>query len=242
MAHLPFAKLGVLLVKQATKPLARAVKARAVSSERLSWFCEFLGQTWHAQTTKLNLRVQGHKVKGVKPLNEQEAVQSGAELLSEGFVLSVGISALIFEARRSAVASAEKALQKAERRRAKMEAMQHLNDTVRDLAKYSVALRAALEEHDRKRLEYEKKRTHIPQIILPAVPALVLEITGGESKTDAVVAAHNKANEPKESWTTGLMQKLSLDSASSAIRYFGSIINGDSADVGDEMDDGDDDD
>jgi hypothetical protein len=36
--------------------------------------------------------------------------------------------------------------QKAERKRVKMEAMQHLNDTIKDLAVYSTSLRKSMEE------------------------------------------------------------------------------------------------
>ncbi len=47
--------------------------------------------------TRIQLRTQGHHVKTVKPLPEDEAVKSGAELLSEGLVLVTGVSAILAE-------------------------------------------------------------------------------------------------------------------------------------------------
>jgi hypothetical protein len=237
MAHLPFFKLGVLLVKQATKPMARAIKSRAQASDTFSKICEFFGQQWHVQTTKLNLVVQGHKVKGVKPLNEQEAVQSGAELIAEGFVLSVGVSALIVESRRSANAAADKAQKKAERQQQKMEAMQHLNDTVRDLAWFSMELRKSIAEAEKARKDADRLKKPMPSIILPSVPASVAEIVGGtDTPTDVVVAAHNKDVE-REDWSRSLLQRLTVDSAASVIKWVGSIVNG--GDDGEDDDSGD---
>jgi hypothetical protein len=245
MAHLPLFKLGVLLVKQATKPMARAIKARSQASDSLSKFCEYVGQTWHVQTTKLNLYVQGHKVKGVKPLNEAEAVQSGAELIADGFVLSIGIAALILESRRSAKSAAEKAVQKAERRQQKMEAMQHLNDTIRDLAKYSIDMRKAIADYDKQRIEFEKaqRRSSAPNIILPSIPASIAELVGGHSDTptEIAVAAHNKTLEqPKDDWKRSVFERLGLESATNAIKYIGSVVNGE--EVGDDIDVGSDED
>jgi hypothetical protein len=235
MAHLPFFKLGVLLVKQATKPMIRAIKARAQSSETISKVCEFFGQQWHVQSTKLNLMVQGHKVKGVKPLNEQEAVQSGAELIAEGFVLGVGVSALIIESRRSAASAAAKAAQKEQRQHQKMEAMQHLNDTIRDLAYFSMELRKALEKSEKARVDFEKHKKPMPPIVLPSVPASVAEmVVGGDSPTDVVVAAHNKdIKRESGEWSESLVKKLTFDSAASIIRWVGSVVNG-----GEDDDDG----
>ncbi|KAH9257671.1 hypothetical protein BASA81_004128 [Batrachochytrium salamandrivorans] len=132
---LPFLKLGVLLVKQASKPLARFVKTKAGTNEYVGRVCHFVGQTWHSSTTRLHYMVQGHRVKTVKPLNEQEAVASGSELLCDGFVLGVGVGALILEAKRSARSAAEKASQKAARQHAKIEAMMHLDVTLKDLGR-----------------------------------------------------------------------------------------------------------
>lgn len=244
MAHLPLFKLGVLLVKQATKPMARAIKARSQASENLSKLCEFVGQTWHVQTTKLNLYVQGHKVKGVKPLNEAEAVQSGAELVADGFVLGIGIAALIIESRRSAKSAAEKAIQKAERRQQKMEAMQHLNDTIRDLAKYSIDLRKALADYEKNKQEIEKaqRKSPGPRIILPSIPASIAELVGGASDTptEIAVAAHNKTLEqPKDNWRRSVFERLGLESATNMIKWVGSVINGEEEgiDVGEIEDD-----
>ena len=43
-AALPVLKLGVLLVKQMTKPMTRALKARAANGGIISRACEWTGQ------------------------------------------------------------------------------------------------------------------------------------------------------------------------------------------------------
>ena len=238
MAAIPFMKLGVLLVKQATKPMSRAVKARAAGSERWARLCEFLGQQWHVQTTKLNLMVQGHRVKGVKPLSEQEAVQSGAELLSEGFVLFIGIGALILESRRSARAAAEKALQKENRQKAKAEALRDLQLTLQDLAHYSIELRIVLEDIERKQIESIKNKKPPPSIELPPIPERLISLaaSANSSINQAKGTTDTDNNDHVKEANKEALSKVFFQTASGAIKWIGSIINGD-GELDDEVDD-----
>ena len=55
----------------------------------------------HAWDTRLRLRILGlGKAKEVKPLNEEMAVEQGADLLSEIFLFSVGAGLIAYEYRR----------------------------------------------------------------------------------------------------------------------------------------------
>lgn len=190
----------------------------------------------------MNLMLQGHKVKGVKPMNEQEAIQSGAELLSEGLVLTVGVGALVLESRRSARANAEKVEQKAKRRAQKIEAMQHLNDTMRDLGIYSYGLREVLAEHEKRReAEVKAGKRKWDPISLPPIPKSIEQLIGTkDSPTDIVVQAHRavEAKKNESSWEQ-VGATLSMTSLTHAIKFFGRMINGE--DAGDDGDDEEDD-
>jgi len=240
MAHaIPFFKVGVLLVKQATKPMARALKARAVSSERLAKACAFLGNQWHIQTTRLNLMVQGHRVKGVKPLNDQEAVQSGAELISESFVLSVGVLALVAETRRSARAAAEKAAQKEQRRHAKQEALNqqlmHVTDLVRESITYQIVLKDAMERQTGKPLP------PAPQVLHDLMKHEIMQ-PGGVKSAHLQVFAPKGDKEPQLALWQRVLPQISTNGITALIRYVGGQVDdvADDADLGDL--DGDEDD
>jgi hypothetical protein len=238
-AAIPIFKVGVLLVKQATKPMARALKSRALTSERLARLCNFLGQQWHTQTTRLNLIAQGHKVKGIKPLNDQEAVQGGAELLSESFVLSVGIAALIAETKRSAKAAAEKSAQKEARRVAKQEAfnlqLANVTKLIRETVEYQIELRQALELASGKKIPAPE----LPEDLKALLESSKTNNTNNEKKTTEnkhqTVQVFISKPEEKEhevpTWKVVLPQ-LSTSGITSLIRYIGSIFNRDDDDGG----------
>lgn len=225
-AAIPFFKVGVLLVKQATKPMARALKARATSSERLSRLCAFMGQQWHLQTTRLNLMVQGHRVKGVKPLNDQEAVQSGAEIMTESFVLGVGVAALVAESKRSARAAAEKAAQKEARRHAKQEALDqkimHVTDLVREAITYQIILKEAMEKQTGKPLPPVPNPLH--DLMKPAPPVEVFKT--------------NEKHEEVPTWKRVLPQ-LSTSGITAVVKWIGAQVSGEDGDGDDDDDDGD---
>lgn len=242
MAHaLPFLKLGVLLVKQASKPLARFVKAKATTNERVGRICHFTGQFWHSSTTRVHYMVQGHRVKTVKPLNEQEAIQSGSELLSDGFVLSVGVGALILEAKRSARSAADKAAQKTKRQHAKIEAMMHLDVTLKDLAEYTRKLHDCLEEAD-----VQHRLTHKRPLIenLPAMPIALIDFLDNEhlDPTEAIAIKQIKlengegddhATAEKKAWIDAgksTWSQIMTEGISKLIRALGATWSGDGDD------------
>lgn len=66
----------------------------------------------------------GYKVRSIKPLDTEKALQLGSELLSEGFVFSVGAGLVIWEYNRSNEKSQKKEAEKLEKQKAENAALQ----------------------------------------------------------------------------------------------------------------------
>ncbi|CAN4117479.1 unnamed protein product [Withania somnifera] len=81
-------------------------------------------------TTTMQRRIYGHATDvGIRPLNEEKAVQAAVDLLGEFFVFSVAVAALVFEVQRSAQSEAKKE----ELRRQEMEEMEGLKIKFQEL-------------------------------------------------------------------------------------------------------------
>ena len=102
----PIAKLGVLLVKQISKPLAKRFANRA-KKHRLfrDWVCIPIGQTFHYCETRVKLAsldlVLKRKVVKVPKLSEKDAIEQGSTILSEVLILFTAISILVYEYKKS---------------------------------------------------------------------------------------------------------------------------------------------
>ena len=102
----PIAKLGVLLVKQISKPLAKRFANRA-KKHRLfrDWVCIPIGQTFHYWETRVKLasldRVLKRKVVKVPKLSEKDAIEQGSTILSEVLILFTAIGILVYEYKKS---------------------------------------------------------------------------------------------------------------------------------------------
>ena len=102
----PVAKLGVLVVKQISKPLARMIGDRARRSRVFrDWVCVPLGQGLHFYEVKLKmsaLNIGGvGRVTRVPRLSQSQAVEQGSEVLSEIIILGVAVGVLIYEYRKN---------------------------------------------------------------------------------------------------------------------------------------------
>lgn len=82
----PIAKLAYLGIKQISKPIASQLKNAAKSSRLFrEYACLPPAQFYHFVETRVKMYVMGFgKPVSVPPLNEQMAVELGAELLGEG--------------------------------------------------------------------------------------------------------------------------------------------------------------
>ena len=100
-AAFPLAKLGFLVIKQVSKPIAKSIAERAkVSPFFKNWVCIPVAQLFHFYEVRVKmatLNLGTGKVTKVPKLSETQAVQQGAELLSEMIILSIASSILIYE-------------------------------------------------------------------------------------------------------------------------------------------------
>ena len=102
-AAFPIAKLGVLLVKQINKPLARnLVKIAQKNKPFRDYVGVPLGQFFHYVEMKLKLKslnIVAIKWKSTKipKLDEQDAIEQGSNLLSELIILNFAADVLIYE-------------------------------------------------------------------------------------------------------------------------------------------------
>ena len=108
----PIAKLGVLLVKQISKPLAKSISNKAKSYKLLrNWIIIPTGQIFHycnvrLKISSLNLRIK-NKVTKVPKLSENDAIEQGSAILSEIIILSTAIGVLVYEYGKSKIEKQE---------------------------------------------------------------------------------------------------------------------------------------
>eukprot|EP00095_Tigriopus_kingsejongensis_P001220 snap_masked-scaffold1412_size42778-processed-gene-0.2 protein:Tk01220 transcript:snap_masked-scaffold1412_size42778-processed-gene-0.2-mRNA-1 annotation:"opa3-like protein cg13603" len=100
----PLAKLGFLVVKQISKPIANAIARRAKASRVFrTYVCIPTAQLFHWYDVKVRMRMLNlGKATIVPKLNQDKAIETGSQLLSEMIILSIASGLLIFEYNRSA--------------------------------------------------------------------------------------------------------------------------------------------
>jgi len=120
VAAFPVAKLGLLLIKQVSKPIAKRIAARARETRIFrDYVCIPTAQLFHWYEIQLKLKILnvGGKATKVPKLSEAKAIEQGSEILSEFLLFSLAASILIYEYNRSS----EKEAAKEERLRADRE-------------------------------------------------------------------------------------------------------------------------
>ncbi|KAG7390449.1 Optic atrophy 3 protein [Phytophthora pseudosyringae] len=119
---LPMIKLGGLVARTLTKPLARVVKARSKVHPLLNAVCGRLGQQQHRLSMQLHMGFRGISSYSIKPLSADQAAEQGADLVGELLIFSVALGAASLEYSRSAAsARAKEAQQKAQQLREERE-------------------------------------------------------------------------------------------------------------------------
>ncbi|EUB63455.1 Optic atrophy 3 -like protein [Echinococcus granulosus] len=106
----PVFKLGVLAVKQISRPIANRLKQKASHNGFFRrYLCIPSGQLYHIWNTRLKLKILGlNKPKDVKKLPEESAAEVGAEILGECIMFSIGAFLIFLEYRRQSRNEAEK--------------------------------------------------------------------------------------------------------------------------------------
>ncbi|THG12864.1 hypothetical protein TEA_028472 [Camellia sinensis var. sinensis] len=106
---LPLLKLGTLVLKTLSKPIASRLKKEAGKHPKFRKVIVDMAQANHRLTTRMQRRIYSHATDvEIRPLNEEKAVQAAVDLLGEFFVFSVAGVALILEVQRSARSEAKK--------------------------------------------------------------------------------------------------------------------------------------
>lgn len=143
---LPVIKLGTLVLKTLSKPIAARLKKEAGIHPRFRQYIVRIAQANHRLTTQMQRRIYGHATDvEIRPLDEQKAVQAAVDLLGEVFIFSVAGVALIFEVQRSSRSEARKEelrrqeidglRQRDEELAAEMEQLKHKLEEIEKLAK-----------------------------------------------------------------------------------------------------------
>jgi len=97
VAALPLSKLVGLLIKTLSKPVAKRIKHECSRSEVTQGALVSIGQATHQITSRLTIWSNGYKVRNVKPLESEEALKNGAELLGEGLIFFIGGAVVVWE-------------------------------------------------------------------------------------------------------------------------------------------------
>ena len=102
----PLAKLGVLLVKQISKPLAKRFANRAKKNLVFrDWVCVPTGQFFHLCEARLRLASLDLALKRtvlkVPKLSEKDAIEHGSTILSEALILCTAVAILVYEYKKS---------------------------------------------------------------------------------------------------------------------------------------------
>ncbi|SCU91212.1 LAFA_0F02476g1_1 [Lachancea sp. 'fantastica'] len=91
-------KLGTLLIRQVTRPVANVLKAQAKQHDKFKEICVGLAQRMHRVDARMRTRLNKSEAEiKVRPLNDARAVENGATLLSEAFVFGVTGSVVVWE-------------------------------------------------------------------------------------------------------------------------------------------------
>ena len=119
--------------------MATSLKRSAVREGLMRRLCLSTGQLYHQVESRISLRLLGHEAKRVKEMKEEDAVQLGANFVSEAFLFSTAGLLLLWEMgrkgrddARSGAERKEKDRQREERWQQRMEEMQRHIDRERE--------------------------------------------------------------------------------------------------------------
>ncbi|TYZ62828.1 hypothetical protein PybrP1_012447 [[Pythium] brassicae (nom. inval.)] len=106
---LPMVKLGGLVLRTLTKPLAKRIKAQSREHPQLNDVCHELGQRQNRALVRIDMRLRRVHDNAIPELPRDEAVANGADLLGELLIFAVAVAVASNEyARSSAKARATK--------------------------------------------------------------------------------------------------------------------------------------
>jgi hypothetical protein len=122
MAPLPFIKIFAVLFKEVSKPLASSIKNFAKTHPTFRGFALATGRyhEYFSQHVEVLWASGGRtRLRELKPVPEQTALTVGADLMSQGFLLSTAMGLVWLEYARANQTKEAEAREKAEREAAK---------------------------------------------------------------------------------------------------------------------------
>ncbi|KAJ8725985.1 hypothetical protein PYW07_000683 [Mythimna separata] len=145
--HFPLFRLGTLLARQLSKPIADRIKQFALDHP---WFrravCARTGRAFHTVQLRLRLWTLAlRQPRALPPLSEQAALSAGADILGEIAVFGLGGLIVVYEVNRQADKQEDKVLEEESRRVAVLLSLEELRRELalqqRDLDRLQAALR-----------------------------------------------------------------------------------------------------
>jgi hypothetical protein len=117
-------KLASLFVKTLAKPLSKRIKhefSRYAATQRV---LIGIGQASHQVSSRMTIWSAGYKVREIKPLEDENAMKTGAEFIGEFFILLVSGTTVVLEYNRSKAKDLEKEEKRIKASKAERDALQ----------------------------------------------------------------------------------------------------------------------
>lgn len=81
---IPLVKLGYLVVRTLSKPIAKVIQQQAAEHQKFRTLCTSLSQAYHRMEVRLRSRASDKhisvKPEDIKPLSEEKAIQLGGSM------------------------------------------------------------------------------------------------------------------------------------------------------------------
>jgi len=129
---LPLLKVGSLVVKSLAKPFSKQIKIGAAKSPYFHDKMVKMARLWYKVDLKLS-KFSGDTTRKPLELNVNAAIDLGAEMLSEAFLLAVALSLLVLENKRSAAKDQKKEEALAQKFEALEEIIESQNHSIKEL-------------------------------------------------------------------------------------------------------------
>jgi len=131
---LPLIKIGAVLFKEVSKPIAAYIKREAVQHPLLRRIAMTLGRSYEYSIQKIEKTFTNNKTMVIKPVSDTHALTVGADLVAQGFLLSTAIGLVLLEYYRNARIKTQedliKACQKMERQAVKKQKLLELENKI----------------------------------------------------------------------------------------------------------------
>ncbi|GAA5882240.1 hypothetical protein JCM1840_004546 [Sporobolomyces johnsonii] len=155
-------KVGSLLLRTLSKPIANKIKSRAKEHDGFKSRTIAMAQFMHRAEMNLRVRLLGESPKHVRPLSESRAIETGANFISEGFLFAVAASIIIGETYRG--------------KRAEGKRRDAINDTLEAHEAQIKALQDRMLDERERRADAERRVRELEKIVEEVV---IIGLKGG---------------------------------------------------------------